>query len=249
MATLPDAPTFAEPVIVDKTTRKPSFNPIWLEWFLSVARILRTTETDHNALTNLQGGTTDEYFHLTEAQHVAFESIDAATLTFLGDPTSANLLAAMTDETGTGALVFANTPTLVTPNIGAATGTSLTATGALLSSGTAGVGYSTGAGGTVTQITNKATNVTLNKITGQVTMHNAALAAGAEVQFSILNSTVTASTDLVVMNHVSAGTFGAYSIQARTAIGGIVVSVRNVSAGSLSEAIVLSFAVIKAATS
>lgn len=49
--------------------------------------------------------------------------------TFLATPSSANLLAAVTDETGTGALVFANTPTLVTPNIGAATGTSLTTTG------------------------------------------------------------------------------------------------------------------------
>lgn len=38
---------------------------------------------------------------------------------------SANLAAALTDETGSGAAVFANTPTLVTPNIGAATGTSL----------------------------------------------------------------------------------------------------------------------------
>jgi hypothetical protein len=49
--------------------------------------------------------------------------------TFLATPTAANLAAAVTDETGSGALVFANTPTLVTPNIGAATGTSLTTTG------------------------------------------------------------------------------------------------------------------------
>jgi hypothetical protein len=49
--------------------------------------------------------------------------------TFLATPSSANLISAITDETGTGALVFANTPTLVTPNIGAATGTSLTTTG------------------------------------------------------------------------------------------------------------------------
>jgi hypothetical protein len=41
------------------------------------------------------------------------------------------LLAAVTDETGTGALVFANTPTLVTPVIGAATGTSLSLSGSL----------------------------------------------------------------------------------------------------------------------
>jgi len=45
--------------------------------------------------------------------------------TFLTTPSSANLKAALTDETGSGAAVFANTPTLVTPVIGAATGTSL----------------------------------------------------------------------------------------------------------------------------
>lgn len=45
--------------------------------------------------------------------------------TFLATPSSANLRAALTDETGTGSAVFANTPTLVTPVIGAATGTSL----------------------------------------------------------------------------------------------------------------------------
>jgi hypothetical protein len=49
----------------------------------------------------------------------------AGVATFLATPSSANLLAAVTDETGTGALVFANTPTLVTPALGAATGTSL----------------------------------------------------------------------------------------------------------------------------
>jgi hypothetical protein len=51
--------------------------------------------------------------------------------TFLATPTSANLISAVTDETGTGALVFANTPTLVTPEIGAATGTSLGLSGSL----------------------------------------------------------------------------------------------------------------------
>lgn len=54
--------------------------------------------------------------------------------TFLATPSSANLAAALTDETGTGAAVFANTPSLVTPDIGAATGTSLVATGAIRSS-------------------------------------------------------------------------------------------------------------------
>jgi hypothetical protein len=56
-------------------------------------------------------------------------SLGTGIADFLGTPSSANLRTAITDETGTGSLVFANTPTLVTPNIGAATGTSLTTTG------------------------------------------------------------------------------------------------------------------------
>ena len=52
-------------------------------------------------------------------------SLGTGVATWLGTPSSANLAAAVTDETGTGALVFANTPTLVTPVIGAATGTSV----------------------------------------------------------------------------------------------------------------------------
>lgn len=57
--------------------------------------------------------------------------LGANVATFLATPSSANLAAALTDETGTGAAVFANTPTLVTPVIGAATGTSLSTTGAI----------------------------------------------------------------------------------------------------------------------
>jgi hypothetical protein len=51
--------------------------------------------------------------------------LGSGVATFLATPSSANLAAALTDETGTGANVFANTPTLVTPVLGAATGTSI----------------------------------------------------------------------------------------------------------------------------
>lgn len=58
---------------------------------------------------------------------------------FLGTPSSANLAAAVTDETGTGALVFANTPTLVTPILGTPTSVTLTnATGLPLTTGVTG---------------------------------------------------------------------------------------------------------------
>lgn len=53
----------------------------------------------------------------------------AGVATFLTTPSSAGLATAVTDETGTGALVFANTPTLVTPALGASTGSTHTTTG------------------------------------------------------------------------------------------------------------------------
>ena len=57
-------------------------------------------------------------------------------LTALAATSSSELAGIISDETGTGALVFANTPTLVTPNIGAATGTSLVLSGDLTVNGT-----------------------------------------------------------------------------------------------------------------
>jgi len=66
-------------------------------------------------------------------------SLGTGVATFLGTPSSANLLAAVTDETGTGALVFANTPTLVTPILGTPTSATLTnATGLPLTTGVTG---------------------------------------------------------------------------------------------------------------
>jgi len=55
-------------------------------------------------------------------------SLGTGVATFLGTPSSANLAAALTDETGTGAAVFASSPTLVTPVLGVATATSINGT-------------------------------------------------------------------------------------------------------------------------
>jgi len=115
------------------------------------------------------------------------------------------------------------------------------------SSATAGIGYATGAGGTVTQATSKATGVTLSNVTGQITMNNAALAASTTVSFTLTNSAI-AATDILCFNHVSGGTVGAYVFGAQCAAGSAVINVRNVSLGSLSEAIVIGFVLIKGAT-
>jgi hypothetical protein len=115
----------------------------------------------------------------------------------------------------------------------------------LLGSVESAVGYSTGTGGTVTQATDKSTGVTLNKRCGQITMNNAALAAAAEVSFTLTNS-VIATTDVVMVSIASGATAGAYSIQCdATAAGSCRISVGNRNAGSLGEAIVLNFVVIK----
>ena len=136
---------------------------------------------------------------------------------------------------------------LTTPVIGAATGTSLSTTGNQVISSTGKHGYATGAGGTVTQDTSKATGVTLSKSTGQITLNNAALAADTTVSFTLTNTVIEAG-DILILNHISAGTAGSYLLNAQSAAGTASIDVRNITAGSLSEAIVIAFAVIKAVT-
>ena len=106
-------------------------------------------------------------------------------------------------------------------------------------------GYITGDGGAVTQATSKSTGVTLSKKCGTVTMNNAALAADTLVSFTLTNTTI-AATDVIVLNHASAGTAGKYVLNAQAAAGSALITVTNISAGALSEAIVIRFAVVKA---
>jgi len=114
----------------------------------------------------------------------------------------------------------------------------------------AGLGYGTGSGGTVTQATSKSTAVTLNKPTGQITMNNAALAAGAIVTFVVTNSLV-AQTDTVVLTATYIGINPSnYRIECMYVgtTGQFGVRVTNISAGSLSEALQINYAIIKGAT-
>lgn len=103
-------------------------------------------------------------------------------------------------------------------------------------------------GGVVTQATDKTTGVTLSTLSGQVTMNGAALAANTTVSFTLTNTLIEAD-DLLILNHASAGTAGAYLLNAQCAAGSASINVRNVTAGSLSEAIVIGFAIVKGAIS
>jgi hypothetical protein len=165
----------------------------------------------------------------------------ANVATFLATPSSANLAAVLTDETGTGAAVFANTPTLVTPNIGAATGTSLAVTGSLRSSGTAGVGYSTGAGGVVIQGTSRTTGVTINKITGQITLFSAAGTTSATT-FTVTNSTVNTTDAIILTQHTGTDLYDL--MVTKTTLGSFDITFRT-TGGTTTEQPIFNFAVIK----
>lgn len=108
-----------------------------------------------------------------------------------------------------------------------------------------GIGYSAGASGN--QAGNKSNAVTVNALSGRVTMTNSALAAAAEVSFTLNNSTI-AATDVVIANIQSVGTVGSYLISV-TAVsaGSCSITISNVSAGSLSQSLVINFIVLKGA--
>lgn len=81
MSTFQPPPTWALPVLVDERTKEGQFNPIWLKWFVDLAQVLSSFgggsgSADHNMLSNLQGGTTNQFYHLSQAQHAALIALE-----------------------------------------------------------------------------------------------------------------------------------------------------------------------------
>lgn len=105
-------------------------------------------------------------------------------------------------------------------------------------------GYTANAQGTVTQATSKSTAVTLNKSVGQITMNNAALAANTAVTFTLTNSVISVK-DAIIVNVSGGATAAAYTtyISSMTA-GSADITLRNMTGGSLSEAVIINFAII-----
>ena len=114
------------------------------------------------------------------------------------------------------------------------------------------IGYSAAAQGTVTQLTDKATGVTLNKSVGRITMNNAALAAGAAVSFILTNSTISANDTMIVnvASNTTGSAAGAYTTYVSyLAAGSALITLRNLTAAtSYSEAVVINFAIIHGAS-
>jgi hypothetical protein len=126
--------------------------------------------------------------------------------------------------------------------------TTLVGTTSVLTSGTGGIGYSTGAGGSVVQGTSRTTSVTLNKPTGQITMISGSIPANTTQSFVLTNSCIS-STDIVHVQHISAGTLGLYSITAAPGNGSATIYLRNnTGSATPTEAPQLQFVVVKAVT-
>lgn len=140
-------------------------------------------------------------------------------------------------------------PDLLFSNVGGQEMVRISNGGNLTVSTPALLGYGTGAGGTVTQATSKSTAVTLNKPCGQITMNNAALAAGGIASFTVNNSLVALGDTVAVTLRAGYATVGTYRVAAEAVnTGTFYISLENRSAGSLSEAVVINFTVIKGAT-
>jgi hypothetical protein len=109
------------------------------------------------------------------------------------------------------------------------------------------VGYTTGNGGLVTQLTSRTTAVSLNKPSGQITLFSQAMSNTTSNTFTFTNTTISAN-DFIMFNHWSGGTIGNYVINSNTGVGIANVTIRSISTVA-AEAPVLQYVVIKGAAS
>lgn len=154
-------------------------------------------------------------------------------------------------ETGTGSpspttVSVGSTQTNADLQIGGkGTGTVILTTGATSKSATKALGYSTGAGGAVTQITSRTTGVTLSKPAGAITLVSAA-GSTTPATFTVTNSLV-AATDVIYVCQKSGTDKYTLSVSAVTA--GSFDITFNTKSGTTTEQPVFNFVILKAVTS
>jgi hypothetical protein len=166
------------------------------------------------------------------------QSVAASSL--LGNPTGG--ATAVSEITLAGGLGFSGTTLTLNGAVTAAT--SVAVAGAITSSSaSAGVGYATGAGGTVTQITSRTTGVTINKTVGEITLVSAAGSATYQT-FTVTNSSV-AATDRIILNQKS-GTDLYILLVTNLAAGSFKISFAT-TGGTTTEQPVIGFTVLKGA--
>lgn len=119
-------PTYADVITIDEVSKKPSFNPEWLNWFLQIAQAVNVGggpggTIQHNSLGGLQGGGGTEFFHLTNSVYgvlsVASTGTYTPTLTNVANVSSSTANASQFLRIGATTLVsgmLAATPTALT---------------------------------------------------------------------------------------------------------------------------------------
>jgi len=106
------------------------------------------------------------------------------------------------------------------------------------------LGYTAAAQGAVTQATSKSTGVTLNKSAGRITMNGALLASNTAVSFTLTNNVIS-TNDAIIVNVSGGGTAGAYTVYISSMTSGsAVITLRNMTGGDLSEAVIINFAIL-----
>jgi hypothetical protein len=111
------------------------------------------------------------------------------------------------------------------------------------------IGYAPAAQGAVTQLTSKATAVTLDKSAGRITMNNASLATATNATFILNNNTISANDAVILTISGGQATAGSYNVFANSlSAGQVSITLRNISGGSLSEAVVINFAILHCAS-
>lgn len=119
----------------------------------------------------------------------------------------------------------------------------------LLKSGAGALGYGAGAGGTVTQLISKSTNVTLNKPSGTIITNGSALAAGATVYFAFFNSVYTNTYDIInfqLLNNDNSASYNIWAVNNGPGFG-FIIFIKNISASSLSDVLQINFSLVKGA--
>ena len=114
-----------------------------------------------------------------------------------------------------------------------------------LTAGTGALGYGTGAGGTVTQLTSRTTAVTINKPCGQITLFTAA-GTTSWTSFTVNNSLVTIDDIIVITQRSTVGNGYYFTVKALN--GSFVISFAS-TGGTASDTPIFSFAILRSVTS
>jgi hypothetical protein len=110
------------------------------------------------------------------------------------------------------------------------------------------LGYAPAAQGTVTQLTSKSTAVTLDKSAGRITINNASLNTATNATFTLNNALISTNDSVLLTISGGQATPGSYNVFANSlAAGSVSITLRNISGGTLSEAVVINYAIIHGA--